>query len=63
MGQPLVHPLQDWLNYENYKFPEIELEKRFEGVEVRRDLEIELRPVEQTRVSKPILCGFEAVRE
>ncbi len=33
MGQPLVHPLQDWSNYESFKFPEINLEKRFEGVE------------------------------
>ena len=33
MGQPLVHPLQDWSNYEGFKFPEINLEKRFAGVE------------------------------
>lgn len=33
MGQPLIHPLQDWSNYENFKFPEINLEKRFEGVD------------------------------
>jgi len=33
MGQPLVHPLQDWENYSNFKFPKIDLERRFDGVE------------------------------
>ena len=33
MGQPLVHPLQDWVNYPDFQFPKIDLEKRFEGVE------------------------------
>ena len=32
MGQPLVHPLQDWGDYSNFRFPEIDLEKRFDGV-------------------------------
>lgn len=33
MGQPLVHPLQDWENYSDFKFPKIDLERRFDGVE------------------------------
>ena len=33
MGQPLVHPLQDWDDYADFKFPEIDLEKRFAGVD------------------------------
>ena len=37
--------------------------KKFDGVEVSRDLEIELRPVDRSAVRKPILCGFRAVRE
>lgn len=33
MGQPLGHPLQDWSNIEDYEFPELALDKRFDGVE------------------------------
>jgi len=33
MGQPVGHPLQDWSNIESYEFPELALEKRFEGLE------------------------------
>jgi uroporphyrinogen decarboxylase len=33
MGQPLGHPLQDWSNIDDYEFPELEIEKRFEGVD------------------------------
>ena len=33
MGQPLIHPLKDWSNYDTYKFPEINLEKRFTGID------------------------------
>jgi len=33
MGQPMVHPLQNWENINDYKFPELALEKRFEGIE------------------------------
>lgn len=38
IGRPIVHPLQNWDNINNYKFPELSLEKRFEGVdkEVKR---------------------------
>ena len=32
MGQPLIHPLQNWANFKNYKFPDINLEKRLDGV-------------------------------
>ena len=34
MGQPLVHPLGDWGDYPDFQFPEIDLERRFSGVEV-----------------------------
>lgn len=33
MGQPLVHPLQDWTSFTEYQFPEFDLEKRFDGIE------------------------------
>jgi len=33
MGQPIGHPLQNWDNIENYKFPDLMLEKRFEGLD------------------------------
>ena len=33
MGQPIGHPLQNWDNFENYKFPDLALEKRLEGID------------------------------
>ena len=33
IGQPLGHPLQEWESMEEYKFPELQIEKRFEGVD------------------------------
>lgn len=33
MGQPLIHPLEDWTKYADFKFPKIDLEKRFRNVE------------------------------
>jgi hypothetical protein len=33
MGQPLGHPLRSWEDFTDYNFPEVALEKRFEGVE------------------------------
>lgn len=33
MGQPLVHPLTNWTKFHDYPFPDIDLEKRFDGVE------------------------------
>jgi hypothetical protein len=33
MGQPLVHPLQDWTNYKDYSFPKLNNEKRFLGID------------------------------
>jgi hypothetical protein len=32
MGQPLIHPLQNWEKYNDYQFPEIEIDRRFEGL-------------------------------
>lgn len=33
MGQPLVHPLQDWEDVEGFEFPGMEMEVRFTGVD------------------------------
>jgi hypothetical protein len=33
MGQPLGHPLQDWTNIDDYVFPELDLDRRLEGLE------------------------------
>ena len=33
MGQPLIHPLEDWKNYSDFKFPKFDMEKRFHNVE------------------------------
>jgi hypothetical protein len=33
MGQPLVHPLQDWENLCGFQFPDIRLSDRFQGVD------------------------------
>ena len=43
--------------------PRRALVRKFPAVEVQRDLEIALRPTAEAAASKPILCGFEAVRE
>jgi len=33
IGQPKGHPLQDWNNIDDYRFPELALEERFEGLD------------------------------
>jgi len=35
MGQPLGHPLRDWGLIDEYQFPRLELNRRFEGLEKR----------------------------